>query len=364
MSNLQLSLSEHSFFCDNFPFGIFLAIVTQVSDPELRSRAIQCLGHASESPQFPAQDFANEPVLAFLVSTFESPDSSMWQGALEIICNTIRRYPEVRDFLLHAGLLGHIARLSRDSMCYVLAETLLAICRVQPPPTEHFSEPIVAVIKLFLHGAPVDILDLALSAAVALLRHGAPGVTGDHFVEFLPQVIVSDMPALVPAALEVLGYVSELSPDLCAIVLEVLANEEKPGVLRKLGELLARFHGVFQPLCGARIFELLIGKIGSSLYNVEVVLLRTAVMYFDSAFLGDLQVFRIFLRFAASEEMCLDAFGILQAMIGGTSNEEIRTEMMSLLVESFGRFEELCTSENDEIASAAEQIVALLDQLR
>jgi hypothetical protein len=208
------------------------------------------------------------------------------------------------------------------------------------------------------------VLDLALGSAVALLRHGAPGLTGDHFHEFLPQLILSEHPALVPAALEVLSYVSELSPDMCKIILGVLASEDKPGVLLKLGGLLAQFRHIFQPVLGRTIFTLLLSKIGSSLYSVEVVLLRAAALYFDSAFLGDLGVFRIFLRFAASEELCIDAMAIIRAMINGTANGETRAEMASMLLESARSFEELCQCENDEVAAAAEQVVAVLDQWR
>jgi hypothetical protein len=50
-------------------------------------------------------------------------------------------------------------------------------------------------------------------------------------------------------------------------------------------------------------------------------------------------------------------------MMNGTVNEEIGREMVSLLVESYRRFEERCQSENDETGVATQEIVPLLEEL-
>jgi hypothetical protein len=185
-------------------------------------------------------------------------------------------------------------------------------------------------------------------------------VSGDHFAEFLPQMVASDQPALVPPALEVLAHASGLSADMCEIVVDVLAPEERPAVLLRLAALLGRFRSVFQPACGPRIFALLLGKVAPAIYNVQVALVRAAVLYFDPAFAADLRVFAVFLRFAACEEVAPGACEVLLAMVRAAAGHA-RAEMEAMLADSGGAFEDLCGSDNDEVAAAAQQIALLLE---
>jgi hypothetical protein len=364
MSNLQLSPAEHAFFSASFPFQVFLSIIMEDPGPDLCSLAMQCLGHASHGADFPVEHFANELVLSFLLSCFNSIDSALWRAALEVLGNTVRRSVEARDFTLHLGILPQLRALAGRSMSYVMGEMLFALCSVKPPPDEQFADDLRGLLQTFLDGSPVEVLDLALCSAVALLRHGAPGISGDVFLEFLPQIIASGQPSLVPPALEILQHVSELNAGICEIVLDVLEAEDKPAVLVKLAQVLVHFKAVFQPASGPRIFELLLSKIGKSLYKVEVVILRAAAQYFESAFVSDLRVFKIFLRFASSEEMGLGAMVILREMITQVGDSAVRAEMIAMLVDAAAVFDDLAGSESDELAVAAEQMLTLIDQWR
>jgi hypothetical protein len=181
------------------------------------------------------------------------------------------------------------------------------------------------------------------------------------FVEFLPHFLLSSVPSIVPASCALMLFLSEIPRELCTILIEILATEEQPAVLKAIAQVLVRFLPVFQPIYGHRIFELLLSKIGATLYNVEVASLRAAIEYFDAEFTSNMDVFRIFLRFAASEEIGQDAMTVLDEMVTNAGDAAVKRVMMAELADAMHVFEELGGGENEEIAAIAEQFIELID---
>jgi hypothetical protein len=363
MRNLPTSPSEHAFFDDNLPFQAFLAIAMDPCDEDVQSMAVQILDHASGSQFFPLPLFANQPVLAFLIGLLDSLDQGLCRSSLGVLSNTIGRSVDSRDFALEVGLIQKAEAFSNSSISYVLGELLLSVCHTSPPPAEPFVAQIVEVQRAILVRSTEDlpILGVVLESVLWLLKNRAPGASADMFVEFLPHFLLSGVPSIVPASCALMLFLSEIPPELCTILIEILATEEQPAALRVIAQVLVRFLPIFQPICGHRIFELLLSKVGATLYNVEVACLRAAIEYFDGEFASNMDVFRIFLRFAASEEIGQEAMTVLEAMVRTAGNAAVKREMMAELADSMHVFEELTAGENEEVATIAEQFIGLIN---
>jgi hypothetical protein len=98
-------------------------------------------------------------------------------------------------------------------------------------------------------------------------------------------------------------------------VIGILESGERVPVLLGLAALLARFQAVFQPVCGSRVFGLLVDKVDASPYMAQVAVVRAAALYVSGEFVADPRVFELFLRVAPSEEVSLVMLVVLHAML-------------------------------------------------
>jgi hypothetical protein len=345
-TNLHGSPDEEDFFCDNFPVDVFLDIVLNVSDQPTESMAIQCLAHASESPRFRAELFANDTVLFFLLKLLQSDDLYVVRSSFQLMKNVVKKSAESRDFLLTNGLLEF---LKESTLEYPSIELLLSICSVNPPMSECFVEPILALLASVLDGAPILDIGLALDAILALLKNGTTGVNADDFLELLGHLVLSQQPAIVPLALEIILYATHITEDIYSHLVELLESDENPAVLKILMKVLLQFSDVFQPSFWPRVLRVL----RSSQYSVQICCVRVLCKNFGPSWANDLDFFEMVLSFLECHEVVKDCLSVLRMILSLNADSGLQDRRIEKVMDSYKLLEDLAAMEDEQTAELA-----------
>ena len=356
MMNMAMSPMLFDSFCENFPFDVVLNAAVTNPDDELRSLALQCIGQASDSKTFPVEIFANPDVLGFLLASTASDDSAMTKAVFDTVGNIVKRSEDARNWVLAAGIM---ARLFDLPLSFNAASLVSSICEVSVPP-DQFLPPIVEYLRRILDGAEIGIMELGLSAVYSLLDNGAH-VDPTSLLEFLPHMLLSNDPSIVPGALKILLFVPEIPGEIAQILLQILETEDKSNVVSVLAQVISKFSEPFRPW-SQQIFSLLISKVGKGIfkYPVEVRCLLAAFQFCDGSV--SLPFFKLLLRYVGAREITCQCITHMLSMISRTPGDQ-RAEMLQLLSDSSTVFEDLLTDADEQIVAAAEQCLACLDEL-
>lgn len=361
--DIVLKPSINKYFNDNFPFLQFSHIVFECPELNCYSIAFICFASASQSEQFPYQEFNNENALAFLCQALTSNDPTIVDSSLQVLTSITKKSIDSRDFLLQNDIISTLKSLK---LTFSVAELLESLCSLNPPPDAQFIPAIADFISTLIEFYELSISELGLSSLLSLLTNNAEGIDADQFQDKFTTIFYSESTSLVSIALQIMMFSQNPQPNFPLFLLSVLEGDDFQDlsnnltVLLLIAQLFAHFEPIWRPIVQDRPFLLLESRIGFSNFKTDIEIIQTMILYYDNSHVNDMKFFNILLRFSGSVEIGCKCMEQILMMIQTQQKGEIFDEMMNQLHQSEQAFVDLAAGDDDDMVEHAE---AILNQL-